>query len=469
MADLNGQSATQLAELIRHRKISPVEVIEACLKRIDEVNPRLNAIVTIPSDVVDQAKRSEATLMRGEAVGPLHGLPVTIKDTIETAGIRTTSGSVMRAEFIPEQDAAAVGRLKAAGAIILAKTNAAEMAMDYTADNPVFGRTNNPHDLSLTPGGSSGGESAAISSAMSVCGLGSDLAGSIRIPAHFCGIAGLKPTVRRVPGSGQFPAAIGPYSLGAVIGPMARTVDDLHLLLKVLTVTGKSVPSREDTTAITDGMRGCRVAWYSDDGVAPITAETSSALEVAAAILSDGGLVVERATPPGAERGHDLWLKMFSRASVAQLREVYTGHDDRVGEFVRWRLATADDAMTASLDDYIAAWWERDRLRIRLLEWMEDFALILAPVGATSAYPHDTHKVILGDKSLSTFRAFSYSQTFNVFDLPAVTIPTYHTKSGLPVGIQIVGRPFEEEMVLAAASIVERALGGWKAPPHLPH
>src|SRR6266545_1597231 len=241
MTDLCTRSTIKLAELIREQKVSPVEVLQACLRRIEEINPQLNAIVTIAPDALEKAKEAETAIKRGEGLGPLHGVPLTIKDTIETAGLRTTSGSAMRAGFIPKRDAPAVARLKDAGAIVLGKTNAAEMAMDYTADNPVFGRTNNPYDLALTPGGSSGGEGAAIASCMSPAGIGSDLAGSIRIPAHFCGIVGLKPTVGRIPSTGQFPPATGPYSLGAVIGPMASSVNDLRLLFNVL--AGNEMPA----------------------------------------------------------------------------------------------------------------------------------------------------------------------------------------------------------------------------------
>src|SRR5258705_13586375 len=209
MSDLSSESITRLAELIRAREVSPVDVLQAHLDRIDLLNPQLNAIVTLAPDAMEKAKEAEAAVSRGVALGPLHGVPLTIKDTIETAGLRTTSGSLLRAEFIPQRDAPAVARLKAAGAIVLGKTNPAEMAMDYTADNPVFGRTNNPYDLSLTPGGSSGGEGAAIASCMSPGGIGSDLAGSIRIPSHFCGIAGLKSTTGRIPGECQFPPSTG--------------------------------------------------------------------------------------------------------------------------------------------------------------------------------------------------------------------------------------------------------------------
>ncbi len=469
MTDLCAKSTTKLAELIRDRKVSPVEVLQACLNRIEEINPKLNAIVTIAPDALEKAKEAETAVTRGAALGPLHGVPVTIKDTIETAGLRTTSGSAMRAGFIPERDAPAVARLKAAGAIVLGKTNAAEMAMDYTSDNPVFGRTNNPYDLLRTPGGSSGGEAAAIASCMSPGGIGSDLAGSIRIPTHFCGVLGLKPTVGGVPGAGQFPPAIGPYSLGAVIGPMARSVNDLRLLFSVLAGNEMSGAwPASFTTGFSDArsfLHGRRVACYTDDGVAPVSEETRSAVEVAARALADAGLAVEQTLPPGVERGHDLWLKLFSRASVVQLRNVYAGHEEKGGDFVRWRLATADDTPTPSLDDYIGSWLERDRLRAVLVDWMAATPLILAPVGATPAYQHGTHKVTVGNCTMSTFRAFSYSQAFNVFDLPVVVVPAGRSSEGLPVGIQIIGRPFAEDTVLAAATIIEATLGSWPAPP----
>jgi Asp-tRNA(Asn)/Glu-tRNA(Gln) amidotransferase A subunit family amidase len=470
MTDLHIQPIVHLVELIRDRKVSPVEVLQACLARIDETNPQLNALVTRAPDAIEKAKDAEAAIMRRDTLGPLHGVPLTIKDTIETAGLRTTSGSRLRAGFIPTRDASAVARLKAAGAIILGKTNCAEMAMDYTADNPVFGRASNPCNPVLTTGGSSGGEAAAIASCMSPGGLGSDLAGSIRIPSHFCGIAGLKPTVGRVPGDGQFPSSTGPYSLGATIGPMARHVSDLALVFNVLAGIETPALSLDEATLIEKSrswLRGRRVAYYTDDGISPVTEETRSAVKTAALALDEAGLVTEETRPPGVERGHDLWLKLFSRASVVQLRNVYAGHEDKGGEFVRWRLATADDTPAPSLDDYIGWWLERDRLRATLVQWMEETPLLIAPVGATPAYPHGTHKVTVGERTMNTFRAFSYSQTFNVFDLPVVVVPAGRTLAGLPIGVQIVGGPFAEETVLAAAAIIEDALGGWQPPPAL--
>src|SRR6266542_3713864 len=459
MTDLCATSTTRLAELIRDQKVSPVEVFQACLNRIEEINPKLNAIVTIAPDALEKAKEAEAAVTRGAALGPLHGVPVTIKDTIETAGLRTTSGSAMRAGFIPERDAPAVARLKAAGAIVLGKTNAAEMAMDYTADNPVFGRTNNPYDLSRTPGGSSGGEAAAIAACLSPAGLGSDLAGSIRIPSHFCGIVGLKPTTGRVAGAGQCPPSIGPYTLGSAIGPMARRVEDLGLLFAAL--TGTSTTSLQKTR---NDMRGSRAAWYADDEVAPVTKETRQAVEDAARVLADAGLVVEQYRPGKVERGSAVGLRLSSRASAVQLRDVYSGHAEEGGGFVRWRLATADEARPPTLDEYIRSWMERDRLRAELIEWMERIPLIVAPIGSTPALEHDASKVTVAGQTFGVFRAFSYAQTFNVFDLPCVSVPAARSSEGLPIGVQIIGRPFAEDEVLAAASIVEEALGGWQPP-----
>jgi len=442
------ESLTRIVELIRSGAVSPVEVAEAHLDQIGKLNPQLNAIVTLAPDLLEKAKEAESALQRGGHVGPLHGVPVTIKDTIETAGLLSTSGSKLRDDYIPAKDAPAVARLKAAGAIILGKTNASEMAMDYTADNLVFGRTNHPLDASLTPGGSSGGEAAAIASHMSPGGLGSDLAGSIRVPAHFCGIAGLKPGAGRVPGEGQFPPSSGPYSLGAVIGPLARTVGDLRSLFRV--IVNSEVP-RMST------LKDLRVAWYVDDGVAPVTQETKAAVESVVASLSDAGFVTEERRAPHVERANELWLKVFSRASVVQLRKAYAGRESEGGSFVTWRLSSADDTPPASLDEYIGIWMERDQLRAEMIDWMETTPILVCPVGSTPAYKHDTLKVTLDGVSIGAFRAFSYAQAFNLFDLPVVTIPAGKSKEGLPIGVQIVGRPFAEELILDVAEIVEKS------------
>jgi Asp-tRNA(Asn)/Glu-tRNA(Gln) amidotransferase A subunit family amidase len=231
---------------------------------------------------------------------------------------------------------------------------------------------------------------------------------------------------------------------------MARTAGDLRLLFGAL--------SRDPFERSTFDLRGTRVAWYTDDGVAPVTEETANAVARAARALSDAGLIVEERRPPHVERGYEMWLKVFSRASVVQLRSVYKGRESEGGSFVRWRLGTADNTPTPTLDEYIAGWMERDRLREELLQWMETTPIIIAPVGATPAYPHDTLKVTVRGSTFGTFKAFSYAQTFSVFDLPVVTVPAGKSNDGLPIGVQIAGPPFAEETILAAAEIVEKSM-----------
>jgi len=466
--ELTKLSATKLAALIRARAVSPVEVVETYLGRIEQLNPQLNAVVTLSPDALERAREAEAAIMRGDDVGLLHGVPVTIKDTIETKGLKTTSGSALRAQHVPDKDAPAVARLKEAGAILLGKTNAPEMAIPYECDNLVFGRTNNPHDLRLTSGGSSGGEAAAISACLSPAGLGSDLSGSIRVPAHFCGIVGLKPTTGLVPFAGHYPPVVGPFSLGAVVGPMARRVEDLSLLLNVLTELNetKSVFAPEEKTQ--DGrrtdMRGGRVALYLDESRSPVTNETQQAMQAAAHALTEAGLVIVEEQPPGLERAIDLWPALFSLASTIQLRSVYKGQETKAGSVVRSVLAYADNAQQPSLDEFINAWSERDILRAGLVQWMKTTPLIIAPVGATPAFKHRARRVEVEGQAISIFRAFNYSRICNVLGLPSVSVPAGRTQEGLPIGVQIIGRPFAESTVLSAASIIEESLGGWVQP-----
>jgi len=401
----------------------------------------------------------------------LHGVPLTVKDTIDTRGLRTTSGSRLRATDVPDRDATVVARLKAAGAIILGKTNTPEMAIPYETDNPVFARTNNPHALGRTPGGSSGGEAAAIAAGLSAAGIGSDLSGSIRVPAHFCGIVGLNPTIGLVPMDGHTPSATGLLSVGASIGPMARTVADLSLLFRVIAdraqfQNSKRGPESEPGVAL---LRGLRVAWYADDGVAPVTDETRAAIVAAANGLSDAGLEVSEAKPPGVSQGSRLWIELFSRAASDQLQESYQGREDEAGPLVSTLLRGPGlesdlQGKIGKAEKVAAAVLERERLREELLRWMKTTPLILAPVGSTAAFEHGASRVEVNGQSISVFRAFSYSQTFNVFGLPSAVVPAGHSAEGLPIGVQIVGRPFEEEMVLAAAAVIEETLGGWQRP-----
>jgi Asp-tRNA(Asn)/Glu-tRNA(Gln) amidotransferase A subunit family amidase len=454
--------------MIRRREVSPIEIVEAHLRAIERTNPAINAIVTIADDLRERAVEAENAIMRGSALGSLHGLPITVKDTIDTAGLRTTSGSRVRARHIPQQDAASVARLKAAGAIVLGKTNVPEMAIPYECDNRIFGRTNNPYKLECTAGGSSGGEAAAIAACLSPAGIGSDLSGSIRVPAHFCGVAGLKPTVGRVPMDGHMPPASGIVGLGACIGPLARHVKDLALLFRVL-ADPADVETMTDEILDATRLRGTRVAWYGEDGTMPVADEIKQAIASAARALAAAGLETFEALPPGVSKAPQLWIELFSRAANSEIASLYRGHEDEAGPQVSRFLLNEDQA--AEFEDRIdnaeklaSAVVERERLREDLLRWLKKTPLILAPVGATVAFEHGRQRVDVNGTYVNVFRAFSYSQTFNVFGLPSVAVPAGKTSSGLPIGVQVIGRPNEESTVLAAASVIEEALGGWEKP-----
>jgi len=461
--ELTKLSAAKLAAMIRAREVSPVEVVEAHLRLMESLNPRLNAVVTHASNAIDLAREAEAAVMRGEGVGALLGVPLTVKDTIETRGMRTACGSKLRAGHVPRADAPAVARLRAAGAIILGKTNTSELALEYNADNPVFGRTNNPHDETRTPGGSSGGCAAAVAACMTAGSLGSDLSGSIRVPAHFCGVVGFRPTAGRVPSAGHFPPVTGPYSLGASLGPLARSVEDAAALYEVL--AGRMAFEGAGGLRVEE-LRGLRAAFFTDDGVAPVTDETREAVVRAAEALKDAGLIVVNERPPGFESATDIWLSLFSRETQRIVCSVYKGREEEAGRAARLIIESAACSARPTLDDFLNAWGERDRLRAALLEWMEETPLVVAPVGAVAGLTHEGPRhFVVGEKQFGLFRAFGYAQAANVFDLPAVCVPAGRTGEGLPVGVQIVGRPFEEARVLAAARVVERASGGWQPPP----
>jgi Asp-tRNA(Asn)/Glu-tRNA(Gln) amidotransferase A subunit family amidase len=455
-----------LAALVRRRAVSPVEVVEAHLRRVEQLNPRLNAVVALAADALERAREAEEALAHDAPLGALHGVPVTVKDTIDVRGLRATAGSKARANFVPHADAPSVARLRAAGAVVIGKTNCAELALDYTSDNPVYGRTNNPRDLSRTPGGSSGGCAAAVGACLSAGSLGSDLAGSIRIPAHFCGVAGLRPMAGRVPGAGHVPPVEGLYALGASLGPLARNVADLELFYDALTsargarTTQKGAPSQKGERE----LKGLRVAWYADDRAVPVTDEVREGVGRCVAALEGAGASAFEEVPPHVGRGTELWLALFSHATQRFVRATYAGREGEAGETARAILERAASTPAPTVEELLQTWEERDRLRAELLGWMETTPLVVAPVGAVAAFRHgEGRRFEVGGESVGAFRAFGYAQAFNVFDLPAACVPAGRTRDGLPVGVQIVGRPFAERLVLRAARAAEAALGDFAA------
>ena len=437
-----------------------MEVMAAHLEQIELLNPDLNAIVTMASDALERARLAEADVLKGEEIGPLHGVPLTIKDTIATAAMSMTSGSRLRQNYVPSEDAPAVKKLRAAGAIILGKTNTPEMAIPYETNNPLFGRTSNPYDRRLTCGGSSGGEAAAIAACMSPAGLGSDLSGSIRVPSHFCGIVGLRPSSGQISMQGHFPVPVEALEFGACIGPMARRVADVSLLFKVLVEKAASSAAQ-----VVHSLKGMRAGWYDYDGVSPVSEETRRAIHSAIDALRLAGVELIEERPPGVESGSRLWVDLFSAASASDLQQLYSGSEDVAGPDVRKILEAMKSRPPVDAQGLQQALAERHRLRDQLMKWMRETQLIVAPVGAVPAFPHGSQRVNVGGESVSVFRAFSYSQTFNVFDLPSVVVRAGWSAEGLPIGVQIVGPPFGEKVILAAAAIVEQTSGGWNGLP----
>ncbi|MGH9516077.1 MAG: amidase [Terriglobales bacterium] len=460
-----------MAELIRNRKLSPVELVQAHLDRIERLNPKINAYVQIDGDrALTAAHRAEKAVVESKVLGPLHGVPLSIKSAIEVAGMRCESGTKLHAGHIASSDAPLVSRLRNAGAIIIGMTNTPELLMAWETDNLLYGRTNNPWDLSRTAGGSSGGEAAAIASGCSAGGVGSDGGGSIRVPAHFCGICGLKPTPGRIPATGHFPQSVGPFALLGVVGPMARSVADLKVLLEVMEgpdigdPNAAPVPVRwpqfgnpsVDSNAGFRASEKPRIGYFEDDGRTPVTSEMRNAVNQAADILRAAGFEVEPFRPAGLEKVRQLWWKFFGVAGGMLLGPMIKGRESELSpilkEFNNWVEAEPSHTAQSLLD----AWIERDLLRMQIFEQMERFPVLLSPVAAIPAFHHGERRWQIEGKQVEYLDAWSYCEWFNLLGMPAATIPISRTPEGLPIGVQIAAQPWEEELVLTIAEILER-------------
>jgi len=457
-----------LRERIRSKELSPVEIVEAFLRRIAELDPKLNSFVHLDAEGArKQARAAESAVMSGAALGPLHGIPVTVKSCIDVAGWRCPAGSLLRKDYIPHVDAPLVHRLKAAGAIVLGNTNTPEFLMAYESNNLLTGKTSNPWDLARTAGGSSGGEAAAVAAGCSMGGVGSDGGGSIRVPAHFCGICGLKPTPGRIPATRHFPPAAGAISWLGVVGPMARTVADVRALFEVMAgpdpgdALSAPVPSNHPEKRNLEGMR---VGILESTSLGKRTPETQAAIEHAAAILSDRGFVVEPFGLTGLERAIDLWGFFFGPVVSYLFRPIVEGHEPEISPMFREYLAQADSATTLTLDHFMAACAARDHVRAEILCQMKDVPILLSPVSSGPAFRHGdgTWRAGQGQSYRDTIR---YSQWLNLAGFPGVSVPFGVSSEGLPIGVQVIGRPYDEELVLAIAEQLEQAHGVWQPPP----
>ena len=464
-------SAQEIAAQIRRKAVSPVDVARAHLDRIERLNPRLNAFVDCkPEAVLVQARDAEKAILRGDDLGPLHGVPVSIKSSIDVAGHLCEAGTRLRAGHIAAADAPLVARLRAAGAVILGVTNAPELLMAWETDNLLYGRTNNPWDLTRTAGGSSGGEAAAIAAGLSAGGVGSDGGGSIREPAHFCGICGLKPTPGRIPSTGHFPKSGGPFALIGVVGPMARTVEDVRMLFEAMAGWDDGDPCAAPIEAREIHERALRavpIGFFEDDGRTPVTPETRLAVSRAASLLSSCGFRVEPFRPEGLEEARQLWWEFFGTAGGMILGPMLRGHESELSpilrEFHAW--TNAEPAHTG--ESLLAAWLGRDEVREKILLQMRKYPVLICPTAAVSAFRHGEREWQVDGKTVKYLDAWSYCEWFNLLGFPAVVVPMGYSGQGLPIGVQIIGRPWQEEVVLAVAAKLEKERGPWQAPPLL--
>jgi len=462
------RSASEMAHLVASREISPLELVEAHLRQIQEYQPKLNAFATVDWEGARrQAQAAEVAVQRRDSLGPLHGVPVSIKSSIAVAGLPWEAGTRLRQGIIAKTDAVLVARLRRAGAIILGSTNLPEMLMAYESDNPLYGRTNNPWDLSRTAGGSSGGESAAVAACCSAAGVGSDSGGSIRIPAHFTGICGLKGTPGRIPGTGHYPDCLGPFSLLGAVGPMTRTVGDLELMLGVMAgpddgdVAAHPVPLGNISDA---ELRQLRVGFFEQDDQVPATEETRAAIRKCAEALRREGFEVVPFTLKDLDAVKDVWTAFFTQSGGMLLRELYAGHEDVMSPILRDFMDRATALPPLTAERLLAAWLRRDQLRSQMMEQMESVQVFLCPVCSIPAFRHGERSWEIGSKNVEYFDAMSYTQWFNVLGNPCVVVPAALSNDGLPIGVQIVARPWEEHIAIGVASYVEK-FSGWKQPP----
>lgn len=453
------ESATKVARAIRAKEVSSVEVVNAYLKRIEAVNPKLNAVVQLPADAaLEQARQADDALARGEHKGPLHGVPMTIKDSFDTAGVVSTWGTPGRAGYVPDHDATVVARLKAAGAILMGKTNTPEFTMAYETDNPIYGRTNNPYNLERSSGGSSGGAAAIVSAGGSPFDIGTDTGGSIRLPSHCCGITGIKPTSGRVPRTGH---AVGPGSLLdplTQVGPIARYVEDLALLLPLIAgPDGRDpfvvpAPLGEFKAVMLKGLRG---TFHTDNGIQTPAPEIAKAVRSSVRVLTEAGIGFEEKRPPGIEETIELFSGLFRGwDGGAWIRSLLERAGTPLDQTTLQRHLQAE---TAPPDDIVRLINRWDQFRVRMLAFMDNNDVIIAPANAYPASPHGTFR--------DRYVGFSYTMTYNLTGWPGTVVRVGTSQDGLPVGVQIVARPWREEVTLAIAQHLEKALGGWQRPP----
>ena len=489
MSELTFLSAYQLAQGIREGNFSAVEVLEAHLEKIGKHNSKLNAIATLDAERASQrATEADEALAKGENWGALHGVPITIKDTLETSGLLTTAGYKPLKEYIPQQDATVVARLRQAGAIILAKTNPAEMASDFQSTNNIFGRVNNPWNLNYTAGGSSGGSAAAVAAGFSPLDMGNDVSGSVRQPAHFCGVYALKPTDRRVPTTGHIPEAPGmPKCIRQMmaIGSLARSIEDLQLWLSL--VVGNDprqpdIPPVPLDTPSTKSLQNLKIAWMDGWEEIPVASAIQTAIRAIANKLDRVGVNVEQWTPAN----FDLKEAFQVCNQLTAFNFIYSQPADFDAASkaipVMFREATQGDRelrnlsnlshflptlLNPTLKGYFETLTKRDRLITQMDEALKPWDVWLCPVAMTAAFTHRPKgaAVEIDERKVPYFLASgAYTMLFNLTGHPVVVMPIGQTKTRLPIGMQIVGKRWQEMELLAIAKEINKVVGKFQHP-----
>jgi len=451
--DLIFASATEQARAIREKQISSEELTQACLTRIAEVNPRLNAVVQLRAATASaEARAADTALARGEIRGPLHGVPFTLKDAIETEGVISTGGTLGRANYVPEEDATVVKRLRAAGC--------PEFGWAWESDNRIYGRTNNPWDVSLSPGGSSGGESAIIAAGGSPFGLGSDAGGSVRFPAHCTGIAAIKPTSGRVPRTGHFPGPGGTLDALWQIGPLARSVEDLNTILPVISGVDwrdHAVVPMPLGDAGKVNLKSLRVAFHADNGIETPSQETTDAVLSAAKALETSVSRVEEVRPPEIEQTYGIYFSLFTADGGVGLEALLAAAGTRQVHPLMRRVLELQRSHAKSMAAFVELTGQWDAFRRSLLTFMEQYDVLVCPVCSFAGMVHGS--------TYDRLPAFSYTMTYNLTGWPAAVVRAGSTPGGLPIGVQIVARPWREDVALAVAARIEESLGGYQRPP----
>ena len=460
------QSLVEILSRIRQCEVSPVEVVQASLQQIERLNPSINAFMEVcAEEALAAARAADVRLMAGGDIPPLLGLPLTLKDSFDLTGHATRTGSLLREREVAQQDSWAAARFKAAGGIIVGKTSTPEFLMNYETDNAYIGRTNNPWNLERTSGGSSGGEAAAIASFCSAGGIGSDGGGSIREPAHFCGICGLKPTPGRIPMTGHWPNGGHPIGFMGVGGPMARTAADVRLLFQVLAGDDAGDPFSVPLPLIGTTRLPRRVAMLEQYGDTPVQPAVHAAVLKAAKLLGSMGVEVVPFDFGLIRGSHELWRYFFVDVLNVLLRAFIDGREERCHWTGLELIDTVKGQAPPSMLELVVKLGERDALRATLLRGMRETPVLLMPAFGVTAFPHRQRVFATPQGDITVMEAIRLVSPWNLFGMPSMTVPVSFDADGMPAGVQFVGLPWSEETLLDLAVGFEAARGPFPASP----